>query len=110
MPELQPVRPGMLVAPALLDDDRHHFWVGYDGGRAVSASASFLSRGIASLAFGATRAEDRGRGHWHRHAVERLRTHPDVWTAGVFSDFSRPLAERLGFVPVQRLTLWLRNA
>jgi hypothetical protein len=27
---------------------------------------------------------------------------------GVFSDHSRPLAQRLGFVPLLRLTLWVR--
>ena len=82
--------------------------MGYEDGRPVSASASYASRGVASLAFGATAAAVRGRGHWHRHAVERLRAHPDVWMTGVFSDHSRPLAQRLGFVPLQRLTLWVR--
>jgi hypothetical protein len=32
---------------------------------------------------------------------------PDLWVTGVFSDFSRLGAERLGFVPVQRFTLWV---
>ena len=50
-----------------------------------------------------------GRGHWHGHAVARLRANPSVWTLGVFSDFSRPLAEHLGFVPLLRFTLWIRD-
>ena len=72
-------------------------------------SASFASHGIASLAFAATlpAAEDAVTGT--RHAVARLRANPSVWTLGVFSDFSRPLAEHLGFVPLLRFTLWIRD-
>ena len=97
----------------LLDDDRLAFYLGRAGeGRAtaaVSASASFASHGIASLALAATLPAARGRGHWHGHAVARLRANPSVWTLGVFSDFSRPLAEHLGFVPLLRFTLWIRD-
>jgi hypothetical protein len=107
--ELQPVVPGTLAPPALLGDDRLGFYIGRVDGRPVSAAASFVSEGIASLAFAATLPAARGRGHWHDHAVTRLAAHPTLWTAGVFSDFSRPLAERLGFVPLLRLTLWIRN-
>lgn len=107
MPELDPVVPGALAATALLDDDRLRFLVGYEDGRAVSLGTSFVDLGLASLALGVTRPEARRGGHWLRHAVERLWVAPDLWTAGVFSDFSRPGAERLGFVPVQRFTLWV---
>jgi uncharacterized protein (DUF486 family) len=110
LPELQPVSPGSLASPALLDDDRLAFYLGRTGdGATVSVSASFASHGIASLAFAATLPAARGQGHWHAHAVARLRANPSVWTLGVFSDFSRPLAERLGFVPLLRFTLWIRD-
>ena len=33
---------------------------------------------------------------------------PDRWAAGVFSDYSRPGAESIGFVPIARFTLWSR--
>jgi hypothetical protein len=113
LPELQPAAPGSLASPSLLDDERLAFYLGRDGvrpGTAVdSASASFASHGIASLAFAATLPAARGRGHWHGHAVTRLRANPSVWTLGVFSDFSRPLAEHLGFVPLLRISLWTRQ-
>ena len=113
LPELQPASPGSLASPSLLDDDRLAFYIGRAGDgpatAAVSASASFASHGIASLAFAATLPAARGRGHWHGHAVARLRANPSVWTLGVFSDFSRPLAEHLGFVPLLRFTLWIRD-
>ena len=123
LPELQPACPGSLASPALLDDDRLAFYLGRAGdgpdaaavsasaanASVVSASASFASHGIASLAFAATLPAARGRGHWRRHAVARLRANPSVWTLGVFSDFSRPLAEHLGFVPLLRFTLWIHD-
>jgi hypothetical protein len=107
MPELLPFDAGAMAGPALLDDDRLACWLGRQDGRAVSAAASFSSHGIASFALGVTRPEVRRLGHWRALAAARLRAHPDCWTAGVFSDFSRPGAEAIGFVPVQRLTLWI---
>lgn len=99
-------RPGAFAAPALLANDRLRFWVSEQDGEPVSASAQYVSRGIASLAFGATLPAARGRGHWNGHARTRLLARPELWHAGVFSDASRPLAERLGFVPIIRFTLW----
>ena len=106
MPELEPVVPGVLAAASLLDDHRLGFRVGFEDDRAVSIGTSFVEHGLASLALGVTRPEARRAGHWQRHAIERLWVAPELWTAGVFSDFSRPGAEQLGFVPLQRLTLW----
>lgn len=98
---------GSLIGPAALDDPRLRLWTARLDGQAVSAAAAFVEHGIGSLAFGATLPEARRRGLWHQLALTRLRATPGLWMTGVFSDFSRPGAERLGFVPVQRLTLWI---
>jgi hypothetical protein len=98
---------GSFAAPALLDDDRFRFFVGWDGAHAVSAATSFASHGIASFAFAATAPAARRRGFWHQAAVARLEATPDLWFAGLFSDYSRPGAQALGFVPLLRLTLWI---
>ncbi|MGE3661355.1 MAG: hypothetical protein AB7G09_08620 [Pseudonocardia sp.] len=104
VPDAAPARPGRLVGPALLDDDRIRFW---SSGEPVEAiSAQFVAHGIASFALGVTLPGARRSGHWYRHAAARLRTEPDLWHAGVFADTSRPGAERIGFVPVLRHTLW----
>lgn len=105
--ELQDAGTGAFAPPALLDDERLRFFVGRDGARPVAAAASFASHGIASLAYGATLPALRRRGFWRRLAVERLQATPELWMTGLFSDFSRPGAEALGFVPVLRLTLWI---
>lgn len=109
MPELVSARPGALAHPSLLADRRLNCWVGYAQDRAVSIGASFEDYGIASFALGVTRPEARRRGYWMRHARERLLRHPDAWMTGVFSDYSRPGAQSIGFVPLQRLTLWAKQ-
>ena len=108
MPELEGARPGELADPSLLDDPRFGFWIGHHEGTPVSIGTTFVEHGIASFALAVTRPEARRLRHWHGHAVARLRHNPDVWTTGVFSDDSRPGAERIGFVPIERFTLWSR--
>jgi hypothetical protein len=110
MPDLLPVRPGVLVDPSLLDDDRWRFWTtsGEDGAQAVSISAQFVAHGLAGFALGVTLPAARRGGHWARHAAVRLAAEPDRWHVGVFADTSRPSAERHGFLPVLRHTLWHR--
>lgn len=98
---------GALVGPTLLADDRLRFWAG--GSTGVDAiSAQFVAHGVASFALGVTLPSARRAGHWYRHAHLRLQTEPDLWHVGVFSDNSRHGAERIGFVPVLRHTLWHR--
>jgi hypothetical protein len=109
LPELQDAPVGAFASPALLDDERLHFFLGRAGADPVAAGVSFTAHGIASLALGATVPAARRRGLWRRLAVERLHAAPELWTAGVFSDLSRPSAERLGFIPLTRLTLWTRE-
>jgi hypothetical protein len=108
LPELLPFRPGRLADPRLLGDDRLQLTVGREGDEAVSAGALFSDAGIGCFALGVTKPHARRRGHWLAHAVHRLNAAPDVWMAGVFSDDSRPPAERIGFVPILRFTLWAR--
>jgi hypothetical protein len=108
MPELDPLTPGDLAHPSLLHDDRLRFFVGREDGVGASIGTLFVDEGIGSFALGVTRPEARRRGHWLAHAAARLRAAPDVWMTGVFSDFSRPGAEQIGFVPVLRLGLWAR--
>ena len=107
LPELHDAPTGAFAAPALLDDERLRFFVGRDGARPVAAGVSFVSHGIASLAFGATLPAPAGAGSGAGSPSSASGPRPSVWTTGVFSDFSRPGAEALGFVPILRLTLWI---
>jgi hypothetical protein len=109
MTDLQPLRPGALAAPALLDDPRLRFWTSAVDGTPVTASAQFVDHGVAGFSMGVTLPAGQRAGHWWRHVQLRLATEPDLWHVGVFSDFSRSGAERAGFVPVIRHTLWRRS-
>lgn len=106
--ELRPFRPRSIADPVLLDDPRVRLWVGHQDGRPVSLGTLFVEDDLASFTLGVTRPEARGHGHWNAHAAHRIAAAPDLWFTGVFSDFSRPLAERIGFLPVVRFTLWSR--
>lgn len=108
LPELLPAVSGALAGPGLLDDSRLLCTVGREAGRPVSIGAVFTDYGIGCFTLGVTRPEARGRGHWRAHAIRRITAFPDLWMTGLFSDDSRPLAERLGFLPVLRFTLWSR--
>jgi hypothetical protein len=107
--DLQPFRPGALAGAALLDDPRLRLWTSAVDGTPVTASAQFVAHGLAGFAMGVTLPAGRRAGHWWRHVRTRLAAEPDLWHAGVFSDFSRAGAERAGFVPVARHTLWHRT-
>jgi hypothetical protein len=109
VPDLQPFRRGALAAPALLDDPRLRFWTSAVGGTPVTASAQFVAHGVAGFSMAVTLPAGRRAGHWWRHVQLRLATEPDLWHVGVFSDFSRTGAERAGFLPVIRHTLWHRT-
>jgi hypothetical protein len=108
VPELLPVQPGTIADPSLLDDPRLRFTVGREDGEAVSLGALFVEAGAGCFTLGVTQPSARGRGHWRAHAIRRLLAAPDLWMTGIFSDYSRPPAERLGFLPLFRFTLWAR--
>ncbi len=107
LPELEGEPEGAVAPAGLLDDRRFGFWAGEENGEINSIAMAFRARGLGSLALGVTLPGQRHSGLWRSLCVERLRSFGDDWAAGVFSDFSRRGAQRLGFVPVCRLTLWV---
>lgn len=107
-PDVQPWLPGAFLDPHILDDDRLRLWLAFDRGEPVTAGALFVDCGIAHLSFGVTLPTARRRGHWYALVRERLLSAPDLPAAGLFADDSRPGAERVGFLPVSRFTLWSR--
>jgi hypothetical protein len=108
LPELLPVQRGTIADPRLLEDPRLRFTLGREGGEAVSLGTLFVEAGIGCFTLGVTQPAARGRGHWRAHGIHRLLAAPDLWMTGIFSDYSRPPAERLGFLPLFRFTLWAR--
>ena len=105
MADLGPLGPGALAARALLDDPRLRLWTGSEDGVPVTASAQFVAHGVAGFAMGVTLP-----GHRHTatgRGTSRCASRPSPTShGGVFSDYSRAGAERAGFAPLVRHTLW----
>jgi hypothetical protein len=104
------VAPGTLFDERILAATSPRLEVGYIDGRAVTAAARHIAHGLVLLAFGTTLRDARHRGCWAAMVRSRLADRTDLPAAALFSDDSRPGAERLfGFLPITRFTLWLRE-
>jgi hypothetical protein len=106
--ELRPITRGALLGPAVLADPAFHAWVGYEGGSPVTIGTSYVAHGLNVFALGVTLPEHRGRGAWHVMARRRLAAFADLPAVSLFSDHSRSPAEGLGFLPLERWTVWTR--
>jgi hypothetical protein len=105
--DLAPWRPGVLFDQRVLATPLR-LWVGYADGRPVGAAASYVAHGLHVLALGVVLAEARRRGYWRALLRARLADLEGLPSASLFSDMSRAGAERSGFLPITRFTLWRR--
>jgi hypothetical protein len=104
------VAPGTMFDERLITAAGPHLEVGYLAGQAVTVGARHIGHGLVVLALGATLPAARHRGCWSAMVRSRLAAAPDLPAAALFSDDSRPGAERLfGFLPISRFTLWMRS-
>lgn len=107
--ELQPFAPGGWLDERLLELPDHQLFVGYaDGAPVVSGWLAFHA-GLGVLVLTATLPEARRRGYWTAILRQRLEAAQRRPVAAVFSDMSRPGAQRYGFLPIARFTLWHRD-
>ena len=107
--EHQPWRAGSWLDERMLALPGHELYVGYVGGEAAVSGWLSHHYGLAVPMMGATLPEHRRRGYWSGMLRRRLEAAGDRLVATVFSDMSRPGAQRYGFVPLLRLTLWHRQ-
>lgn len=108
--EARPYLPGAFLHPGLLDDDRWRLWLAFDNtGTPVTAAGSFVAHGIHQFALGVTLPVARRQGHWYALVRERLLAFPNLPVAGIFTGDSQPGAQRLGFRPITRFTVWSRT-
>lgn len=92
---------GVLGSPLLVR-------LGLLAGRPVAAAASHPAHGVQNLCLAATLPEARRQGVWEALAQARLDDRPELPAVAFTSDYSRRGFEKLGFLPVTRLTLWAR--
>jgi GNAT superfamily N-acetyltransferase len=106
--QLLPWRPEVLYDERVLKTPLRQ-WVGYADGQPVGAGASWVTDGLHVCAMGVVLPGYRGRGYWRALLRTRLADAAGLPSAGLFSDYSRPGAQRYGYLPVLRFTLWRRK-
>ena len=77
-------------------------------GEPVSVAASYLAHDVVNLCLAATLAAGRRKGVWAQLVADRVNDEEHLPSCAITSDDSRPGFVKLGFLPVQRMTLWLR--
>lgn len=82
------------------------FFVAYVDERPVAAASVFTACGVAQVEWVATLPDFRGRGIGEAVTWRATLARPDVPAVLVASDVGRPIYERMGFLPIQRFTLW----
>lgn len=107
MPELEPLKPGDLLGPSLLQPDTR-VWLARVDGQPAAVAAAHQHAGVTLVEYVATLPAARGRGAGA--AVTWAATVADPATPAVLiaSDDGRPVYERLSYIAVERWTVWLR--
>ena len=100
---------GTVTSESWLDEPRLRLWVGWVGNRPVSASSAWTEHGINDVTLVATIPDARGLGYGEALTWHAARADPSLPSMLISSDVGRPIYERMGFLPLQRITLWYRT-
>jgi hypothetical protein len=84
--------------------------IGRLAGEPVSVAASYFAHDVVNLCLAATLPAGRRKGVWVQLVADRVNDEEHYPSCAITSDDSRPGFVKLGFLPVQRLTMWLRPA
>lgn len=101
--------PGSIVDESWLSEPRRRLWIGRVEGRAVCASSAWIEHGINDVILVATLPEARRRGYGEALTWRAALVDPALPAMLLSSDDGRPVYERMGFLPLKRLTLWYRG-
>jgi GNAT superfamily N-acetyltransferase len=104
-PALQPWTPQCFYPPAALDTG-WHFYVGYEGDRAVATASAWVGEWLTLVEMVSTRPECRGRGYGAAITAVAQSADPANPAVLLASDPGRPVYEGLGYIPLLRFTLW----
>jgi hypothetical protein len=107
MPEMQPLMPGDLLGPAILDG-RTRVWVARVNGEPAAVAAAHLHAGVTMVEYVAALPRARGRGAGGAVTWAATLADPDRPAVLLASDDGRPVYERMGYQAVERWSLWLR--
>jgi GNAT superfamily N-acetyltransferase len=108
IPELSPVEPGRCFDERVLGGPIR-FYLGWWRGTPVATASVTVAHGVGLVEFVATMPGARGRGFGAMVTQAAALADPTVPAVLIASDPGRPVYERLGFVAVNRWTLWMRR-
>jgi hypothetical protein len=106
---LAEAQPGSFVHARWLEEPRYRLWVGWVGERPVCASAAWVEHGINDVTLVATVPDARRRGYGEALTWCAALADPALPAMLLSSDDGRPVYERMGFLPLLRMTLWYRG-
>jgi GNAT superfamily N-acetyltransferase len=85
------------------------FWIGRAGGRPVAVAGSHTAHGVVNVEWVATREDARGRGFGAAVTWAAAIGAPALPATLIASDPGRPVYERMGYLAVDRWTMWCRS-
>jgi hypothetical protein len=97
---------GAFADARLLEVPGMHFWVGYLDGRPVACSAAHVSDACVDVEFIAACEEARGRGIGKAMTWRATLADPTKPAVLIASDPGQPVYEAMGYLRVQRMTMW----
>lgn len=107
MPELEPLTPGDLLAPGLLEG-ASRCWLGYVDGEPAAVAMAFPHAGATLVEYVAALPAARGRGAGSAVTWAATLAEPGRPAVLLASDDGRPVYEAMGYVALERWTAWLR--
>ena len=99
---------GVLMPSGWVDEPRAKFWVGWVEDEPVCAAMAWTEHGINDVTMVATVPSARRRGYGEALTWCAARADPALPAMLLSSDDGRPVYERMGFLPLLRVTLWYR--
>lgn len=107
MPEMQPLATNELLGPTLLEGPTRA-WLAEVDGEPAAASVAHAYAGVTLVEYVATLPQARGRGAGAAVTWAATLADPQRPAVLVASDDGRPVYERMGYVAIERWTVWLR--
>jgi len=107
MPELQPFAPGALYAPPLLETTTRVV-VAYDDDVPIATAAAHSAHGITLVEGVAVMPSARGKGAGAAVTVAATTAYPGQPAVLLASDDGQPVYARLGYLRLERWTIWMR--
>jgi hypothetical protein len=106
LPAVEVRGPGAAFSPRLLADERVRLWVGWQGGKPVSAAVAFVAAGIVDVTLVATVPEARRQGFGTALTWRATLADPTLPALLLATAEGRHVYEQIGFLSLFRFTLW----